>query len=235
MSLLLKWVTAIATLAVSTGVSAIGISIYGPLGGQLDSAVLFASVEGAAAQYVVPLGPIQLGILTEKVVDLPVGDGTSTHWWIIASQSGRLAYTSATELQGIDFMSIEPFASRDFTTVSDVLTQLGAVNNGSSFSPEITALLSSGHRSHVAQDGGISGLYVEQSDSIGSGTSLSWIGEVAVSIHDNIPPGFGPVPPISEPAAAPLLLLGLGGLAIFRKRDRSQACSLQVVPLHVAS
>lgn len=106
MTHLLKWLAASVTFAACTGVSANGISIYGPLGAYLDAAVLFASVEGASAQYAVALRPIQLGILTEKIVDIP-GDGTSTHWWIIAGhRRGHIAYTSSTDLQGIDPISV---------------------------------------------------------------------------------------------------------------------------------
>jgi hypothetical protein len=218
---------AVAAAVVATPrADAIGISIYGPLGGFLNDAVLFASAPGTPTQYTVPLGRIDLSILTDKIIDLPIGDGTSTHWWIVARhQTGRVAYSSSQNLQGVDVMSVEPFSSSDASAVNTVLTQLFDVNNGGSFSSDIATLLSAGHMSHLDEDKGIASIYVDQLDFSG-GSSLSWIGELAISLHNNIPPGFGPVPPVSTPASMPLLAVGLGGLAAFRKKRSASSYSI---------
>lgn len=213
---------ALAAAVVSTAVQAIGISIYQPEGGELDLAVLFASKDGARAQYAVPLGHFVLGVNTEKVVDVPVGDGTLTDWWLIAVKRGDVVYSSTRMLDEADLMSIEPFSLGDASSVEAVIAQLADVNGGGSFSSDIVALLNSGHASHVTLDRNVSRLW-----QFGSNVPPSTTGLIAVSLHDNIPPGFGPVPPVTE--AATVLLLGSGLVALARMRGRQRVLDTQPV------
>jgi hypothetical protein len=199
MKALVKILVVIMVLSVPTGVFAIGIGFNATSGGVLEDTVLWATMAGDPPRYAVALGDFDLSTVTSAVVDIPVGDGTSTHWWLIGHRGGDIIYSSTQNLAGVDIMGVEPFDIGDAFTIPTTIASLASFNSGGPVSLDIWAMLANGHTSHVTADGNFSDLWLFSSPG-------SSIGQVGISINNNIPPVI-PVP-------TTVLLLGSGLLSL---------------------
>jgi hypothetical protein len=200
-------VVIVALSMLPTAALAVGISFNGTPCGTLDDCALFASYPGmAGTPFSVPLGNLNLSTVTGAVVEVPVGDGLATDWWLIGHQSSHIVYSSTLNLAGVALDSIEPFSLG--ATPASVITNLIHFNSGIDVSYDIWALLSFNHSSHNTADGNTSNLW-RFSDG-------EYLGQVAVSINTNVPPG--PSSPIPIPTTILLLGSGLIGIAGLRRK-----------------
>lgn len=204
-------VVIIALSLLPTAALAIGISFNVTSGGTLADSVLFAS-KADGSYYSVALHDLDLSSVTGTIVDVAVGDGSYTHWWLIGHQDGDVVYSSTLNLDDVGVTVNEPFTTALFTPAM-AINLIENYNSGGPYSLEQWVYLGTNHSSHVAADGEAADLW--------SFTNGVYLGQVAVSINTNTPPGFGPPPVIPIPTTILLLGSGLIGIGGFRRMFKS--------------
>jgi hypothetical protein len=207
MKALVKVLVVIVALSLPTAALAIGISFNVTSGGTLYDSVLFAS-KTSGAYYSVALHDLDLSTVTGTFVDVAVGDGSYTHWWLIGHQGDDVVYSSTLDLTDVDVTVYEPFTSGITLTPAMAINLIDNYNNGDPYSLEQWVYLGTNHASHIAADGEAADLW--------RFSEGQYLGQVAVSINNNIPPELGP--PIPIPTTILLLGSGLIGLAGLRRK-----------------
>ena len=143
----------------------VGLDIPG--GGVLEDALLIVSNEGEAPRNVFILGDIDL---TESSLHFDFEtENDNTHWWIIGSMGGQVAYTSNSALGRESLYSIEPYMG---STPLDwnIPANLSAYAEGESSSLDWWAQTINNHSSHTASKGADANLWLFSPEGSSLGT-----------------------------------------------------------------
>jgi len=191
----------LAAFCTSPSLCAIGLSVNGT--GTLEDAILIASVGGAPPRSIAVLGDINLSVLNH-IYDVPV-PAEATVWWLIGHQGSEVVYSSNRDLNHINLYVIEPYDIPGAELAWNIPANLDGYVNGTGYALDWWAQTVSHHSSHVTADGGRATMWFFSDGIFG--------GEVAVSLHNNIPP------PIPEPRflSGAMLLFGWAGMHWFRR------------------
>ena len=156
------------TIVVFTSCSRIEITVDVPSGGTLEDALLIMSVNGDVPRDVYIVGDLDLSVTThvfDKIVK-----SEYTHWWLIGSINGHVAYSSNTIANGIDLYSVEPYTGAELAW--NIPNNLDAYANGDTYSFDWWAQTINNHSSHVAADTLGASLYLFSPGSSSLGTVL---------------------------------------------------------------